>query len=340
MLGPLIECVPNISEGRDHGVIERCARAVASVRGVHLLHLDTNPDAHRSVLTFVGPPAGIESAAIALAEATSTAIDMRDHRGAHPRIGGLDVLPLIPLAGIGVAECVALSERIGERLGAMGIPVYLYEQSARTPERRKLSTIRRGGYEGLEARLRTASWAPDFGPSEFNAGAGASVVGVRRILVAFNVGLASTDESLARSIASQIRADGPDSAARLPECRAIGWTMPAYGCVQVSTNLLRHATTGLAAAFCAIRDRAAQAGVRVLGSELIGLCPRSALSACGRALSAPYAAASLDDAAAIHRAVEELGLGYFRPFKVEDRVLELAVAHALGLSTEIVGDLG
>lgn len=333
MLGPLVECVPNFSEGRDRSVIEHCVQSVRSVPGAHVLHVDSNPDANRTVLTFAGSPTAVECAVQRLAVATLERIDMSRHHGAHPRIGALDVCPLVPLNGVSEGACLALAGRLAETLGSLGIPVYLYEHSARAAYRRDLPTLRQGGYEALAARLCDPRWHPDAGPVKFQPRCGATVLGVRRLLVAWNISLNSSDLSLARGIARAIRDTGaPNRPYRLAQCRAIGWSMPGYGTVQVSTNLLNFTVTGLAEVYRAVRNLAAESGVTVLGSELIGLVPRAALRGSGSS------GRSHDDREQLLQAAQALGMALLRPFEVQDRVLEYCLAQALEIEPDNVPD--
>ncbi len=273
MAGSIVECVPNVSEGRDGNVIDRIARAVRSVPGVTLADIHADPDHHRSVFTILGPPLDVEAAALALAEAALAAVDMQRHRGVHPRIGALDVLPFIPLRGMTIGEAVAVAHRVGETLGARwALPVYFYGEAALRPDRRPLSEIRRGEYEGLEKRL--ATFMPDRGPARFNPRAGAIAVGVRGLLIAYNVWLDSDDLEAARVIARALR----ESSGGLPGLEAMGVRLASRGCVQVSINLLDFRRTPLPLVFDRVRSEAARLGVNVRRGELVGLAPREAFA--------------------------------------------------------------
>lgn len=273
-MGPLVlECVPNVSEGRDRRVIHALAGAVRSVAEVRLVDIHSDPDHHRSVFTFLGPPPAVEEAALALARATARAIDMRAHQGVHPRIGALDVLPFVPLRGISMAEAVAIAHRVGQTLGArLDLPVYFYGEAALSPERRSLALIRRGEYEGLPGRLRDPAWRPDAGPARFNPRSGATAVGARGILVAFNVWLEGHDLEAARAIARTVR----ESSGGLPGVQAMGVALAREGIVQVSLNLLDYRRTSLPRLFERVREEAARRGLSVRRSELVGLAPREA----------------------------------------------------------------
>lgn len=275
MADPIVECVPNVSEGRDPGVIDRIAEAVRSVRGVELADVHADPDHHRSVFTFLGSPDDVETAALALADAALAAIDMRRQRGVHPRIGALDVMPFVPLRGMTTGEAVALARRVGETLGArFALPVYFYGAAAFRPERRKLSEVRRGEYEGLEAQLSDPAAAPDAGPARFNPKTGATAVGARGLLVAYNVWLDSDDLEVARAVAREVR----ESSGGLPGVQAMGVALPSRGVVQVSMNLLDFRRTPLPLAFDRVRSEAGRLGVKLLRGELVGLAPRAAFA--------------------------------------------------------------
>ncbi len=269
----ILECVPNASEGRDRRVIETLADAIRSAAEVRLVDIHSDPDHHRSVFTFLGSPAAVEAAAIGLAGAAIQAIDMRTHRGIHPRIGALDVLPFVPLREISMAEAVSTAHRVGRTLSAqLDLPIFFYGEAALSPERRNLPLIRRGGYEGLPEKLGDPAWRPDAGPARFNPRSGATAVGARGVLVAFNVWLDSGDLEAARAIARAVR----ESAGGLPRVQAMGVLLAGRGIAQVSMNLLDYTATSLPRAFDRVRREAAARGVRVRRSELVGLAPREA----------------------------------------------------------------
>ena len=273
--GPLVECVPNVSEGRDPARLARFAAAVTASPGVRLADVHADPDHHRSVFTFLGPPAAVAAAALALADAVLTEIDMRGHHGIHPRIGALDVLPFVPLAGLTMAEAVALAHEAGRVLAARhALPVYYYAEAARRPERRTLRALRRGEYEGVSARLAAADGLPDDGPARFDPRAGAVCVGARDVLIAYNVWLASADLDAARAIARSVRASGGG----LPAVQALGLPLASRGRVQVSMNLLDYRVTPLPAVFDRVQTEARRLGVDVDHAELVGLAPRAAFA--------------------------------------------------------------
>ncbi len=327
---PLVECVPNVSEGRDASIIDTFTRTIAEAADVHLLHVDAGYDAHRTVFTFAGPPEAVGDAAIALGRVVASRVDMRRHHGAHPRIGALDVCPFVPLSHCTLERCALLARRVASALAHdLDLPVYLYEAAAFRPGRRSLAELRRGEYEALASRLTSPDGAPDFGPSRPSPRLGATVVGARPFLIAWNVSLDTQDVAVARRIAGRVRASGtrqrlPDGRTvhvpgQLPALRAVGWAMPAYGLTQVSMNLLDHHVTSLHAAWTAVSAEAAREGVRVAGSELVGLVPLEALVAAGRAL---LSSGPTGDAAAVEAAIAGLGLAHLAPFDPHQRIVE------------------
>lgn len=270
----LVECVPNFSEGRDAAVIDALAAAVASVPGVALLDRHSDPDHHRTVLTFAGSPAAVSEAAFRAVARAVERIDMRRHHGVHPRVGAADVVPFVPLRGATMADCVKLAEDLGERLAReLDLPIYLYAAAARRPERARLPWLRRPGFEGLEAALASDERAPDFGPGRPHPSAGATVVGARGLLLAFNLDLASNDIAIARRIAKTIR----ESSGGMKGVQARGLTLPLQGRVQVTTNLLDLASNGPGKVFAEVARLATLEGTHVTACELVGLMPRDAV---------------------------------------------------------------
>jgi len=272
---PLIECVPNFSEGRDPAVIEALLAAVTSVPRVWLLHHTADSDHHRSVLTFAGPPDAVGEAALRAVTVATEMIDLRQHEGVHPRIGATDVVPFVPMHDDGMADCLRVARWMGQEVGTrLGIPVFLYEDAASHPARRQLESVRLGGLRGLASRIDTdPSWLPDFGPPHLHPTAGALVVGARRPLIAFNVNLKTNDLSIAKTIAKSIR----QSNGGLPCLKAIGVELASRGIVQVAMNLTDYRVTPMSQAFQAVQAEAVKLGVEVAGSELIGLAPQAAL---------------------------------------------------------------
>jgi glutamate formiminotransferase len=271
----LLECVPNVSEGRSRAVVDRLAHAVTQVRDVRLASVHMDPDHHRSVLTFLGPPQPVQAAALALARAVFETVDMRAHQGIHPRLGALDVLPFVPLRDLTMTDAVGVARTVAERLAVdHQLPVYLYGAAASAPERRSLLAVRAGQYEGLPTRLADPSWRPDFGPARFEPRLGALLVGAREILVAYNVWLDTDDPAAARVIARAVR----ESAGGLPALQAMGGRLERRGIAQVAMNLLDYHVTPLPRAFDAVRTEAAKRGVGVRRGELVGLAPRAAFA--------------------------------------------------------------
>jgi glutamate formiminotransferase len=274
MAEEFVECVPNFSEGRRADVIAAIVDAVAAVRGVRVLNVDSDVDHNRFVLTYIVPVAQAVESGLAAARAALTHIDLRTHQGAHPRMGALDVFPFVPLGGLSMDRCVALATELGERIGALGVPVYLYEEAARRPERANLENIRKGGFEGLrEAVLSDDSRRPDFGPIALHPSAGAVAVGARRPLIAFNVYLDAADPRLAKTIAKAIR----QSSGGLRYVKALGLKMEETGTTQVSMNLTNYTGTSIVRVMDLIRAEAARWGIPVLHSEIVGLVPMDAL---------------------------------------------------------------
>ena len=271
MRPPLFEAVSNFSEGRNAQKVERIADTVRAVPGVRVLDLHSDPDHNRSVLTFAGEEDPLLEAAVALAQACTGEIDLSSQTGEHPRMGSLDVLPFVPLEGATLEDAARLARRAGERLGNLGLSVYLYEEAATAPHRRNLAEVRRGGYEGLASRIGDPLWRPDFGPPELDPRKGAVAVGARPFLVAFNAYLDTDDVSVAKAVARRVRArDGG-----LPGVRALG--LEVGGKAQVSMNLTDLDTTPIPVALEAVRSAAAEHGASVQSTELVGLAPLEAI---------------------------------------------------------------
>lgn len=273
----IVECVPNFSEGRDARVVARLVEAVESVNGALVLGTHVDPDHNRSVITFVAPPETIVEAAVRVVARAAELIDLRPHAGQHPRMGACDVLPFIPVRGVSVEECVALAQCAGERIWReLQIPVYFYESAARVPERENLADVRRGGFELLREQIATVpERAPDVGEARLHPTAGAVIVGVRPLLIAYNVTLKTNDLSIARRIARAVR--GRDGG--LLHLKALGFELESRGVVQVSMNLTSYEQTNLHQAFEAVRREAEKLGVEVIASEIVGLVPQAALFA-------------------------------------------------------------
>ena len=270
----LIECVPNVSEGRRADVIDRLASSIRQVTGVRLLDQSSDPTHNRSVFTFAGEAQPVAHAVLALFEAAVAAIDLRSHSGAHPRLGAVDVVPFIPLGGASMADCVALARTTAATVASrFQIPVFLYEEAASTDARRNLAAIRRGEFEGLAPKLALPEWKPDYGPSAPHPTAGATVIGARAPLIAFNVNLATNHLETAKAIAAVVRY----SSGGLPFVKALGIALEHRGVAQVSMNLTNYEKTPIVRVFEAIRQEAERRGTSVLESELVGLVPEAAL---------------------------------------------------------------
>ena len=308
----LVECVPNISEGVDQDKLDRIVQQVSKT-GVKFLHVDSGIDANRSVLTFAGSVRRVFEGVRELFRASSKELDMTAQHGAHPRLGAIDVCPFIPLKNVSFdvlnqAVCT-LAEEMSE---AYDLPIYLYESSARMETRKALSSIRRGGYEALRSRIQTSDWTPDFGPTLVNEKLGATVMGVRDVLVAFNVNLAEADFEQAQRIAARVRRASQ-------YLKALAWDMPTYGCLQISMNLTRFWEFGLYEAFEVCRREALSEGVKLNGSELIGLVPLQALLDAGQ----KFADVDIEDTeVCVNSAIVSLGLNAVRPFDPDAQILE------------------
>jgi glutamate formiminotransferase len=275
----LVECVPNVSEGRRAEVVDEIVAAIAAVEGAMVLDRQSDATHNRSVITFVAQEEAAVPAALAAVAAAARLIDLNHHQGAHPRFGAADVVPFVPLREDDMPLCVRLAEQLGERVAAeLAIPVYLYEEAARRPDRRNLTDVRRGEFEGLREQITVdPERTPDYGPAAIHPTAGAVAIGARAPLIAYNVNLESGDLALAKRIATEIRERGGG----LPKLKAIGLALP--DCMQVSMNLTDYRVTGLDVAYEAVAERAAAAGVGVRGSEVVGLLPEGALVQLARA---------------------------------------------------------
>ncbi len=394
----LVECVPNFSEGRDQAKIQAITQAITSVEGITLLDVDPGEDTNRTVVTFVGPLASVEEAAFRAVQKAAEVIDMRHHHGAHARLGATDVCPFVPLRGVSVEECVALSKRVGQRVAeTLDIPVYLYEYSAQQPERKNLAVIRAGEYEGLAKKLKDPRWKPDYGPARFNATAGATILGVREFLIAYNINLNTRDRRLATDIAFELREKGRSLRKPNPQSpnlldgeiiryskdhypcafcdfvahtsdklvkhsteehdfdlrdwwsqygydegqlvgrpvkkpglfkhvKTVGWYIDEYRRAQISINFTNYKKTPLHLVFDAACRLAEARGVRVTGSELVGLIPLAALLAAGRHyLQRQRRTTGVPEADLVEAAVQSLGLRDLAPFVPEEKIIEYAV---------------
>lgn len=270
----LIECVPNFSEGRRPEIVQKIAGAIASVPGIRILDQSSDASHNRSVITFVGEPAAVKEAALRAAEEAAKLIDMERHTGEHPRIGATDVIPLIPISGVSMEDCVSLARELGREIGEkLGIPVFLYEEAALKAGRRNLAAVRRGEYEGLRAAMSDPGRQPDFGPPHLHPTAGATAVGARPPLIAYNINLRSSDVGIARKIAASIRG----SSGGYPSIKALGVLIEETGLAQVTVNVCDYRLVSLARVFETVKSEASRYGVAVAGSEIVGLLPMEAL---------------------------------------------------------------
>ena len=341
----LIECVPNFSEGRDMEIIKQITDEIKSVAGVRLLDVDPGRDTNRTVVTFIGEPEPVCEAAFRAVKKAAKVIDMSKHTGAHPRMGATDVCPLIPVAGITMEETVAYARGLAERIGTeLDLPVFCYEEAAFGKKRKNLASVRAGEYEGLKKKLQDPSWKPDFGPVRFDAGAGAVIVGARDFLVAFNVNLNTTSVRRANAIAFDVRERGREKRegdpvtgkivkdadgnpvmipGSLRSVKAIGWFIPEYGFAQISMNLTNIGVTPVHIAFDEVCKKAEERGVRVTGSELVGLIPLKAMLDAGRYfLHKQQRSAGVSDAELIMTAVRSMGLSELKPFNPDEKIIE------------------
>ncbi|HHY09891.1 MAG TPA: glutamate formimidoyltransferase [Firmicutes bacterium] len=275
-MSQIVQCVPNISEGRNLDTVEKIVDQVRQTAGVHLLDYSSDYDHNRSVITYVGTLGAVQEASFKLTKEAVNLIDMEKHAGAHPRLGAVDVIPFIPIEGVTMQECVRAAEALGERINKeLNVPVYLYGEAARLPARRNLSNIRRGQYEGLKEAIKEKDRWPDFGEPKMHKSAGAVVVGARMPLIAFNVNLDTADKKIADAIARAVR----ESSGGFKHVKGMGVVLEERGQVQVSMNLENYARTPIHRVLETIRREAARYGVAVVGSELIGLVPQKALLA-------------------------------------------------------------
>ncbi len=358
----IIECVPNFSEGRDMVIIGKITAEIEAVDGVKLLDVDPGKATNRTVVTFVGTPEAVLEAAFRAVKKAAELIDMSKHKGEHPRMGATDVCPLIPVANITMEEVVAYARSLAARIGEeLAIPVYCYENAAHMPARKNLANCRSGEYEGLFNRLKLAEWKPDYGPATFNRRSGATAVGARDFLIAFNINLNTTSTRRANAIAFDVRERGrvkrqgdpltgkimndekgdpiyiPGS---LKAVKAIGWYIEEYGIAQISMNLTNVSVTPIHIAFDEVCKKAAERGIRVTGSELVGLVPLKALLDAGKHyLTKQQRSVGVSEEALIKMAVKSMGLDDLKPFDPQEKIIEYMIADStdktlVGLSAE------
>lgn len=325
----IVECVPNVSEGRDPEKIKAIVEAIKRT-GATVLSAEPEATYNRTVITFVGEPNTVLDGAFACIRAAVAMIDMRSHTGEHPRMGAADVVPFVPVRGITMADCAMLARKLGRRVGdQIGIPVYLYGEAARKPERADLAVVRKGQYEGLAKKLTERDWAPDFGPARFIPEAGATIIGARQFLIAYNVNLDTEDVAIANRIAKIIRSSGYKKGEEtipglFPAVKGLGFELqtPNRKLTQVSMNLVDYTKTNMHVVYDKISELAVADGVRVTGSEIVGLLPLAAITEAGR----HYGGRDLDDRAATTAAIEGLGLNDLAPFAADEKILEFKIA--------------
>ena len=349
----LVECVPNFSEGRDFTKIKTITNAIKAVDGITVLDVDPGADTNRTVVTFVGEPNTVAEAAFQGIKTASEVIDMSQHSGTHPRMGATDVCPFIPVSGVTIEECIELSKQVGQRVGEeLGIPVYLYEKSAQKPDREKLPTIRKGEYEGLSEKLKDKNWRPDFGPKTLHVKAGAIVMGCREFLIAYNINLNTKDHRLATDIAFELREAGRSkrtpnpnsknlldgeivrnddgSAVKVPGMfkyvKGIGWYVDAFNRAQISINFNNYKVSRIHDVYDAACKLAEVRGIRVTGSELVGLIPLEAMIMAGRHyLQKQNRSIGVPETDIVECAVQSLGLNDVTEFNPEEKIIDYAV---------------
>ena len=349
----LVECVPNFSEGRDKTKINQIVNSIGGVDGITVLDVDSGRDTNRTVVTFVGDILSVEEAIFLGIQTAANVIDMTIQKGAHPRMGATDVCPFIPVSGVSISDCISLSERVGKRVGEeLKIPVYLYENSAKILTRKSLPKIREGEYEGLAKKLKDSKWKPDFGPSEFNERSGATVMGCREFLIAYNINLNTKDTRLATDIAFELREKGRSkripnsnsvnlldgeivrnkdgSPVKIPgmfkDVKAIGWYMDTFQRAQISINFNDYKNSTIHDVFDSACKLAEKRGIRVTGSELVGLIPIEAILMAGNHyLKKQNRTCGVSNNDIIETAIQSLGLNDVTPFYPKDKIIELAV---------------
>src|SRR5438067_2285036 len=355
----LIECVPNFSEGRDPDIIRQITDAIASADGVSLLDVDPGATTNRTVVTFVGSPKTVVEGAFRGIQKAAELIDMREHKGAHPRMGATDVCPFIPISNVNWKEAIACAKELAKRVGdELKIPVYLYEKAAKDPSRANLAVIREGEYEGFSDKIKQPDWHPDFGPNEFNAKSGATAIGAREFLIAYNVNLNTKSVRRANSVAFDVREQGrvktldgtptgnpmvdeKGEPVRVPgmlkHVKAIGWYVEEYGIAQVSMNLTNIQETPLHAAFDACHESATKRGLRVTGSEIVGMVPKKCLVDAGRHfLRKQNWSEGAAEEEIIDIAIRTMGLSELKPFDPKEKVIELKIAAAAAPKKSLV----
>ncbi len=355
-MSKIIECVPNFSEGRDLSVIDKITAEIKKVKGVKLLDVDPGYDTNRTVVTMVGEPEAVMEAAFQAVKKSHELIDMRKHKGAHPRFGACDVCPIIPVSGVTMDDCVGFAHKLGKRLGEeLDFPIYFYEYAATSKERKNLAKVRAGEYEGLEAKLKDPAWKPDFGPAEFKPAKGATAVSARDFLIAYNLNLNTTNAKKANAIALRLREQGYpkkdendkpllDESGKpvmnpglFKNCKAIGWYVDDFKRAQISINLTNYHVTNMHHVFDAASKLAEEKGLRITGSEIVGVVPKEALIQAGiHYLEKADSCAGQSEAELIKIAEQSLGLSDVVKFKPEEKIIEYMVKESKGLADKTV----
>ena len=352
----LVECVPNFSEGRDKSILDAIAQEIKSIEAVSLLDVDPGSDTNRTVFTFVGTPEGIEEAAFVAIKKASEIIDMREQKGSHPRMGATDVCPFVPVNDVTMDDCIEIANKVGKRVGEeLGIPIYLYEYAATKPEWKTLANIRKGEYEALPKKMKDPDFKPNYGPAEFNAKAGATAVGAREFLIAYNINLNTKDKKIAKDIALDLKRKGrfkrDENGIRLKDedgnylreekgfknCKAIGWYVDEFGCAQISINLTNYKVTNLYQVFDKASELAIEKGYRVTGSEVVGLVPKDAIIKTGlhylkKQKKVDYKYQLIDEQykgiperEIVNIAVKTLGLNDVTEFDADEKIIEYRI---------------
>jgi len=347
----IVECVPNFSEGRDLEKIKLITDAMSAISDVSLLDVDPGADTNRTVVTIVGNPDSVIEAAFQGIKMASQVLDMRTHRGEHARMGATDVCPFVPVRDVTMDDCIQFSHQLAKRVGdELGISVYMYEHSASTPKRSNLATVRAGEYEGMAQKLKLSEWKPDYGPDELNATAGVTAIGAREFLIAYNVNLNTQSKSIATDIALDLREMGRNKRdlktnkfirdengvpikrpGKLKDVKAVGWYIDEYSVAQISMNLVNYNVTPVHIAFEETRIEARKRGVRVTGSELVGLIPLNAMLDAGKYyLKKQKRSSGIPESDLIHIAVKSLGLDELSPFNAQEKIIEYRIGNRFG----------
>ena len=341
----LIECVPNFSEGKNKDIIDQIVSQISSTKGIKLLDVDPGKDTNRTVVTFAGHPEDVIQAAFLAISKASQLIDMSHHHGAHARMGATDVCPLIPISGVTVDECIMYSNKLAKKVGEkLNIPVFMYEKSATSKNRQNLAIIRQGEYEGMSDKLKLKEWKPDYGPSELNIKSGVTAIGVREFLIAYNINLNTSDKKIASDIALDIREAGRAKRDKdgkiirdnkgvmikvpgtLKHVKAVGWFLEEYNIAQVSMNLIDYKSTPVHKVFEEVRNQAQKRGLRVTGSELVGLIPLDSLIEAGRFyLNKQNKSQGVSEKQLIHIAVKSMGLDEMYDFNSNEKVIDYMI---------------